>query len=244
MPAASSLVIGGSALLGAGSSIVAGNKAAKAQRQAADQASATEMRMFEQTREDQKPYREAGYRSLAELEAGMKGDLGRSFTLADYQADPGYAFRLNEGTQALERSAAARGGLLSGGTLKDLTAYSQGMASQEYNNAYNRWTNDQTTQFNRLAAIAGIGQTATNNVNQIGTQVAGNVANNQLQAGNARASAYANTGASIGNAVSGGLQNYMFQNQMKIPTSTTTVPGLNLNSGTSSFAWTPPSLSF
>lgn len=56
----------------------------------------------------------------------------------DPASDPGYQFRLQQGTDALERSAAARGGLFSGQTGRDLTDYAQGLASQEYQNAYAR----------------------------------------------------------------------------------------------------------
>ena len=64
------------------------------------------------------------------------------FTAENFQADPGYAFRLSEGLKALERSAAARGGLLSGGTGKALTRFGQEMGSQEFQNAYGRAFNE------------------------------------------------------------------------------------------------------
>jgi hypothetical protein len=64
------------------------------------------------------------------------------FTAENFQADPGYGFRLSEGLKALERSAAARGGLLSGGTGKALTRFGQDMASQEFQNAYGRAFNE------------------------------------------------------------------------------------------------------
>lgn len=59
-------------------------------------------------------------------------------TIEQIQADPAYQFRLNQGLQAMQRSAAARGTLQTGGTLKDLMDYGQAAASQEYDNAYNR----------------------------------------------------------------------------------------------------------
>lgn len=49
-----------------------------------------------------------------------------------------YKFRFNQGQQALERSAAARGMLNSGNTLAALADYGQGQASQEYGNEFNR----------------------------------------------------------------------------------------------------------
>lgn len=118
---------------------------------------------------------------------GGFGDFNRSFSMADFQADPGYAFRMAEGQKALERSASARGSLFSGGQLKALTRYGQDMGSQEYGNAYNRWNNDQTTRFNRLATLAGIGQTATSQLGQAGQNFANNQSNLLGQLGNAQA---------------------------------------------------------
>ena len=81
--------------------------------------------------------------------------------------DPGYQFRLSEGSKALERAAAARGSLQGGGTLKALTRYSQGEASQEYQNAFNRslqgFQANQTARqqrFSNLSGLAGMGYNA------------------------------------------------------------------------------------
>ena len=83
----------------------------------------------------------------------------RNFGAADFQADPGYAFRLSEGMKALDRTAASRGGLLSGATLKGAQRYGSDLASQEYGNAYNRFQANRATQsqeyqnaFNRYQA--------------------------------------------------------------------------------------------
>lgn len=83
----------------------------------------------------------------------------RNFSASDFQADPGYAFRLSEGMKALDRTAASRGGLLSGATLKGAQRYGSDLASQEYGNAYNRFQANRATQsqeyqnaFNRYQA--------------------------------------------------------------------------------------------
>jgi len=83
----------------------------------------------------------------------------KNFGAADFQADPGYAFRLSEGMKALDRTAASRGGLLSGATLKGAQRYGSDLASQEYGNAYNRFQTNRNTQsqeyqnaFNRYQA--------------------------------------------------------------------------------------------
>lgn len=142
-----------------------------------------------------------------------QGGLLRPFAMSDYQADPGYQFRLDEGMKALERSAAARGGLLSGASMKGIERFGQQTASDEYQNAYNRYQTNQGNQFNRLASLAGVGQTATNALGQAGQAYAGsvgnlamtnasNVGNAQLSAGQSRASAYQGIGGALGNMFS------------------------------------------
>lgn len=129
------------------------------------------------------------------------GSLLKDFSMADYQEDPGYKFRLSEGMKGLDRSAAARGGLQSGAALKAAANYSEDAASQEYGNAYNRYNTNRGNQFNRLATLAGVGQTANaantaSGVNYANTT--GNILTNNgdsqgnaiMSAGNARGSAY------------------------------------------------------
>ena len=128
-------------------------------------------------------------------------DLTRRFTNEDFVKDPGYDFRMQEGQKALERSAAARGGLQNGGTMKALAEYGQGFASNEYGNAYNRFTNDQSNRFNRLSSIAGMGQNATNANAAAGQNYAGQVSNNIIGNANAQGAA----GIAQGNAWGGAL---------------------------------------
>ena len=152
------------------------------------------------------------------------GDLLRRFSMADFQADPGYAFRQQQGQQQIERGAAARAGLLSGAAIKAGQRFGQDLASQEYQNAYNRFNNDQTTRFNRLAAISGVGQNAANTLGQAGQNYASNVGNLTTQnaatqgnaalaAGNARASGY----LGVGNALASGFANWPQQQQQQQP---------------------------
>ena len=141
------------------------------------------------------------------------GDLNRKFTQADFQADPGYDFRMAEGARGMNNSAAARGGVLSGAALKAASKYNQNFASNEYGNSYNRFTNDQTNSFNRLASIAGVGQTATNQVAAAGQNMANNVSQNQLGAGNARASGYVGQANALTGGIGQGVNMYQ-QNQM------------------------------
>jgi hypothetical protein len=197
------------------------NKAAKTQSQAAGQAADISQQQYEQTREDQAPYREAGYNALANLQRTAGNVPGAfSFGANDYQQDPGYAFRLSEGQKALDRSAAARGGLISGGALKAAQRYGQDMGSQEYQNAYNRALTGYNTGvasenqlYNRQAALAGIGQTATNFTNQAGAANAANVGNAYGAAGQAAASGYMGAANAVGQGV-GQYLNYSSNNNL------------------------------
>lgn len=211
----------GSAVIGGGASYLAGREQADAARDAA-RTSADAARyqadiqrdIYDQTRSDQTPWREAGTGALSQLRdlTGPDGELLRSFTMADFEADPGYAFRQAEGMRAIERSAAARGGALSGGALRATQRFGQGLASEEYGNAFNRYQTNQTNQFNRLASLAGVGQQANAALQQAGAGYANAItgisqadATNQgnaiLAAGNARASGYLGVGNAIGNAL-------------------------------------------
>jgi len=188
----------GSSLLGSRSA----SKAADVQAGAADRAADLQREQFERQVELQAPFREAGVRALPELEAASRYT---PFGMQQFQADPGYAFRMSEGMKGLERSAAARGGLLSGGTLKGIQRFGQDLASQEYTNAFNRYQTERNARLNPLQSLAGFGQTSTNQLGAAGQNYATG-AGEALGAGaQARASGY--MGAA--NAITGGLGQYM-----------------------------------
>lgn len=166
----------------------ASSKAAKSQASAADRAAELQNEQFNKQVELQEPWRQAGINALAKLQSGnVMGTM-----------DPSYQFRLGEGLKALDRQAAARGGLISGGALKAAQRYGQDFASQEFGNAYNR-----------LAALAGVGQTATNQLGQAGQTTASNVGNLMTSGAAARASGYVG-GA---NALTSGLGQYLNYSQ-------------------------------
>lgn len=123
------------------------------------------------------PYREAGAGAVTRL-----GDLAGEKFVFNPEEDPSYQFRLQEGLKALERSAAARGGLQSGGTLKGITRYAQDVASTEYQNAFNRFQQDRALRGQTLATLAGLGQTATGQQLAAGQNFAGQAAGNKLTA--------------------------------------------------------------
>lgn len=195
----------GSAVIQSNAAEDAADESSAAQRYATDM----QREMFDLQREDQAPWREAGTNALNEL-WGQRGNLTRQFGMSDFQADPGYDWRLRQGQQAIERSAAARGNLLSPATMKALQEYGQGMASQEYGNAYNRFVGNQQNTGNFYRSLSGQGQTsaqglasaAQNYANNVGNLAMSNAAN-QGNAGFAQANAYGNALSGIGQAIGG-----------------------------------------
>jgi hypothetical protein len=188
-------------------SAVIGSQAAKSaagtQARAAEQAGQVQRDIFERQVELQEPWRKAGITALNKLGTGFTGEV-------DLTRDPGYAFRMSEGMKALERSAAARGGLLSGGTLKATQRFGQDLASQEYQNAYNR----ALTQYNTTAALAGVGQTATNALTGAAGQYGQNAAEAIQSGAAARASGYVGGANALTSALGTGLNYYQGQNYL------------------------------
>ena len=117
------------------------------------------------------------------------GKYGKAFSETNWQQDPGYAFRLSEGQKALERSAARRGGLISGAALKAATRYGQDMGSQEYQNAFNRYYNERNQMLNPLQSLAGVGQTTAQQLGSAGQQYGQNVGNALIDQGYAAGTA-------------------------------------------------------
>lgn len=142
------------------------------------------------------------------MQLGDFGSLSRDFSMADFQADPGYQFRFDEGQKALERSQAAKGRFLGGATLKALTRYGQDMGSQEYGNAFNRFQTNRNTRFNQLAAVAGIGQTANGQLAQVGMNAANNNAQLMGQLGNAQSAGIMGQSNAWTNALTNGVNNW------------------------------------
>jgi hypothetical protein len=120
----------------------------------------------------------------------------RANALANFQTSPGYNFRLNEGTKALDRSAASKGMLLSGAQTKAVTDYGQNTASNEWGN-----------YINQLFQLSGLGASSAASTNAADTSAYGTGINalTQGQLGSAQLGAAAGqrAGAGIGNALSG-----------------------------------------
>lgn len=184
----------------------AAQKAATTQAEAQSQANQLLYSMYKEQQALQEPWRQAGLRALPQVEK-IAGEY-KPFTPSQMYEDPGYAFRLAEGQKALERSAAARGGLLSGATGKNLLRYGQEMGSQEYNAARNRYMQDYQ---NRLAAqqmLAGYGTGATSALSGAAGQYGAQAGAGLTNIGAAQAAGQVGAANALTGALGTGL-NYM-----------------------------------
>ena len=194
----------------------AAERAAGVQSDAARYAAKLQQRQYEENVARQKPFYDVGVNALPEL---VQASKYTQFGPEQFQADPGYGFRLSEGQKALERSAAARGGLISGGALKAATRFGQEMGSQEYTNAFNRYQAERQARLGPLQSLTGMGQTTAQQLGAAGAQNASAVGGYGMAGANATAEGYmgaANARASgyMGayNALNSGLTNYLNYN--------------------------------
>lgn len=185
MAIASSIIGGALALGGAVIGSSGAKSAANAQAQSNAEGIAEQRRQYDLTRADMAPWRTAGASAIGQL-AGM---LQPGY---DHTTSPGYQFRFGEGQRAVESGAASKGLLMSGGTLKDLTRYGQGVAAQDFGD-----------QFNRVASVASGGQQANTSLGQLGAQSAGNISSLLQNTGQARASGYINSTNAITSGIAG-----------------------------------------
>jgi hypothetical protein len=171
------------------------------------------------------------------------GELLRDFSLADFQADPGYQFRLGEGSKAIENSAAARGMQLSGANLKGLQRYNQDFASNEYGNAWNRDSLEKQRKFNFLTGQSGTGQQTAGSIGALGANTSGNVADAYLQAGNARAAGQVGSANAWGNAIGDVTDYYRMRNLLRAPSASSSggysgaAPGYGATSSLGRLSW-------
>lgn len=211
------VIAGGAAIVGGALSSKSAGKAANASSSANDATVNEARRQFDLTREDTANQRQLGNEAIDRLRSiFMGGDLSA------VTSDPGYAFGLNEGISAIDKSAIANGRLFSGGTGKALTRYGTDYATTKVND---------TTQ--RLLALAGMGNqgitTSANMGSNTTSIIAGSNANNAAQ----RGSAYMAGGAGVNNAIQGGISNYLLGRYLNSPNSV---------AGGSLYAWNGPKI--
>lgn len=210
------VAVGAAGVVGGAIAANGSRSAASAQQNAANQANATQQAMYDQTRADNMPALEARNASLAKMRellgiggnagAAGYGSLSKPLSVGDVTQDPGYQFGLQQGQQTLNNQLAARGMLNSGAALKAAARYGTDYASTKYNEAWSRANSDQTNQFNRLASVAGYGQTGANQIAASGSNSANQIAANQVGVGNALGAsqiAQGNTWANAGNQLAG-----------------------------------------
>ena len=189
----------------------AAKSAASTQADAANRAADLQYKQWQEQVALQKPWLQAGETALNKLVP-----LATNYTpfgMDQFQQDPGYQFRLSEGLKALDRQAAARGGLISGAALKAAGRYGQDYASNEYQNAFNRYQTERAAQLQPLQSLAGVGQTTAQQIGQAGTQMASNVGEAQAAAAQARASGYTGAANALTGSLNTGLNAYLGYSQ-------------------------------
>lgn len=159
-------------------------KAARQRAQGIEEAGGYQTRGYEESKGYYQPYYQAGQEGLNALRGMMEF---KPFSMADYQQDPGYQFRLKEGLKELQRGAAARGGAFSGNTLLGMQERAQNLASQEYGNAYGRYMQNRQEQLRVPTYLTGMGQQVAGSMSDIANQYAANMANLRAGLGNVRA---------------------------------------------------------
>jgi hypothetical protein len=192
-------IIGGSALLGAGASVYGANKAASAQKKAAQQAGDIQRQQFEQTRSDLAPYRDVGSNALSRYQnlLGMNGQDAYQSSLNDYQQSPFLSQLVRDTQRGVDASSAARGGLFSGATAQAIGDRTGQLYLGDFNN-----------YLSRVGGLVDTGQNAATQTGQFGANAAAGRANAAQQAGNAQAGGFINMANGVNNALSQGAQLY------------------------------------
>ena len=208
-------IIGG--VIGAAGSILGANK----QAGAAQDATNLQRQQFRQTQQNLAPWLTSGQQALGQLDVGLGlgpntgqagyGSLMQPFGLQQFQASPAYQFNLQQGQQAIDKGAAARGMYYAPQTLQDLGKYQQGLASNEFQNAFQNYQQQQGNQFGRLFAQSGTGQNAAAQTGAFGANAANVMGDNMMSRGAAQAGGIVGATNAIGNAFGQGYNNYLQQ---------------------------------
>lgn len=256
------VAIAGAAAVGAGASVYGANQ----QKSAANKASATQMQMFGVQQSALDPYQKAGKGAAYGLRTGLgsalmdpatgqltrsgydpNAPLMKSFGLGDFHESPAYQFNLQQGLDAVNKAAAARGGgnFYAPQTLQDIGRFSQGLASNEFWNARGAFNEDQQNKFNRLYQLANLGESAAAGVGAGALQTGALVGSNQIGAGNAQAAGI--MGAS--NAITGGIGNaynaYLLNSVLQQGQAGGGIyPQMGATGGNAGYAYGPTSLEF
>lgn len=206
----------GAGVLSAGASIYGAQSAASAQKSAADEASQTQLGMFNKLQGNLAPYMAAGTNANAELAKQLPGLTAPiSMNETTLQNTPGYQFNLTQGLKSVQNSAAARGLGISGAALKGAANYATGLADSTYQNQFNNAQTNRSFALNALTGQQSVGENAAAGVGNAGVATGNSIASNQLGAGNAAGAAAIATGNAVGSAGSSALQGYTLQNLLQ-----------------------------
>ena len=201
--------IGGS-ILGAGASLLGAKEQSKGAKDASENMSKVQWRMYNQSREDMAPWREAGVRSLADLERLQGTYESAIMDPSQYKESPAYDWLRQQGVEAINRRSAAQGMFGSGRHQKDLTQYGQGLALTDYQGYLGRLE----SLMNRYAGTSNVGQTTSGQLAGLGANAANQVGSaqyaSQINQANARTGLYQNLSNIGTNAINQGvLNNYL-----------------------------------
>ena len=197
------------------------------------------LKQYEQGRADIAPWRTAGVGALGTLQNELGNYAGYVKDSSTYLQSPGYYWQVQQGVNAIDRGASATGKLDSGQRSKDLMAYGQGMAAQDYGNFLGRYSD----LLNKYSGIAGTGMTSAgqmgaygqnlgNQLGQYGQNYATGAGQNMMAAGqaqaggminaaNARTGMYSNLSQIGSNAANQyAMYNYMQPQQTTMPSTT------------------------
>lgn len=169
----------------------AADKGRDAQSRAARDAGARSDAQYADTEQNLRPYMDAGTSALGRYNQVMGGDY------SNFNQSPDYLYALQSGTQALDRGAAAGGGLWGGGADADRIKLGQGLATQNLGN-----------YMQRLMGIAGLGQNSAVSLGQFGSQNVTNQGNALMANGQAQANGATNSANAWSNAINGVVQGY------------------------------------
>ncbi len=199
---------------------VASNMAADKQAAGGEKALAAQGAQMQMNKMELDPFRNVGVQSLGALQQGlgigtgfggadgytmggldMSSPLLKPFSLSDFQASPAYQFNLQQGTDAINKAASARGQLYNPATLQDIGKFTQGVASNEFQNAFNNYNQNQGNIFSRLLQMSNQGLSAGQAIAGVNTPLAQAQGQTQMSIGNAQGAGV----MGVGNAIQGGI---------------------------------------
>lgn len=184
-------------VLGTGAQLYGQQNAGEALTSAANQAAGTQNQFLGTAGGYYQPYLGVGASAAGALTKAQSGGPGGTPDYSGFENMPGYQFAIQQGTQAIQRQAAAGGSAYTPNTLASVGQYVTGTAMQDYN-----------TYIQQLQASAGIGATAANQIGNLTYNTGANISQLQENAGQAQAGLYTGMGQTVGGALGAGSPYY------------------------------------